>query len=214
MDHNLLIDWFSNLVKSLGVWGIFLGCVIEEIIVPIPSSVVLLTGGAILLAEYNEVSQIFLLQLGLLTFMASLGGTLGALFPFLIFYHGGKRGIDKFGKYFGLNWDSIENFKLKLNKTKSDELSIFLLRTIPVIPSILLAGTCGVIRINPIKFSLLFFSGGLLRSGFLIFLGWQLGGYANIFDSIENISNYITKIAFTILIIYLVWILVKKKYNL
>lgn len=215
MNYDSLIVWLTNLIKNWGFWGLFFASALEEIIVPIPSSVVLITAGAILLTNYEKFNHYFLLDFTFLSFVGALGGTLGAMVPFLIFYIGGKSSIDKFGKYFGLSWDSIENFKHKLNSTRSDELTIFILRTLPIIPSILIAGTCGVIRINPLKFMLLFLGGGFFRCGILIFLGWQLGlAYLTHIKNIEEISNYITKIAFTILSVYIVWILVKRKYNL
>jgi membrane protein DedA with SNARE-associated domain len=44
----------------------------------------------------------------------ALGVTLGSFVTYSLGYFGGKPAIEKFGKYFGLSWNSVQKFHNKL----------------------------------------------------------------------------------------------------
>jgi len=191
------MNWLVEAIKNNGSLSIFLGGIIEEIIIPIPSPLISMAGGAFLIPKHGSV--IFsLLQKVVLPF--SLGATLGSSLVYLIAYFGGRFLIEKMEKYLGFSWQMLEKTRNKFIKGSRDEWAIFLLRAIPVIPVSLISGVCGAVRINWKEFYLFTFLGLMVRSFILGFLGWKAGSafqqLAGGFDKIEGIVSLIMLIFF------------------
>ena len=73
----------------LGAMGVFFAEIIEEVVVPIPSALVLFTSGFILLS--GEVSYEFFKDLiFVITIPGALGLTLGSTVIYYLAYYGGK----------------------------------------------------------------------------------------------------------------------------
>jgi len=184
------MNWLIERIQTNGVLSIFIGGIIEEIFVPIPSPLVSMAGGAFLLNQ-SEGSILFaLLKKVVLPF--SLGATLGSYFVYLLAFFGGRFLIEKMEKYLGFNWQMVEKTKNKFIKGYQDELAIFMLRAIPVFPVSLVSGVCGIVRINWKEFTLFTFLGLMVRSLILGFLGWQAGeAYETMVHGIDRIENLV-----------------------
>lgn len=180
-----------DMVKTHGSLAMFIGGVTEQIIVPIPSPIISMSGGAFLISPNINFFQSLLDIFLRVSLPYSIGAILGTSLIFLIAYFGGQPIIDKFGKYVGIKWSLIEKIKADFKKTISDELFILIAISIPVVPVSLITAFCGGFRIKPIKFYPLAFLALIIRSTILGFLGFQMGeaftGLANGLDKIESI---------------------------
>jgi membrane protein DedA with SNARE-associated domain len=163
--------------------GVFLGVLIEAIIVPIPSPLIVMFAGFVLiqpgLSLLPALARIFLV----IVLPASAAGLIGNYVVYWIAYFGGKPLIQKLEKYLGFSWGDVLHIRKKFGLAKSEGLSIALLRAIPIMPLSLISGAAGVFKLDWKKFGISSLAGMLFRNMFS-HTGWQVG---NLFlDSREN----------------------------
>ena len=85
-----------------------------------------------------------------------------------------------------------EEIKKKLNKSQSDEFTLFILWFLPIIPSAAIAIFCGIVRYSLFKYILLGISGLFFRAIIIGLIGWQAGElYYVAAEQISLIENYI-----------------------
>lgn len=190
-----ILQMILGLVKTHGLLSMFLGGVIEQIIVPIPSPIITMSGGAFLVSKNVGFFQIIWEIISKVSLPYSIGAVIGTSMVFLVAYFGGRPLIEKFGKYVGIKWSLIEKIKIDFQKTISDELFIFIAVIIPVVPVSLISGFCGGFRIKPAKFYPIMFIALIFRAIILGFIGFQMGeaflGLANGLDKIESFLTII-----------------------
>lgn len=201
------IYFLQTFILPIGGVGVFLASVIEEVIVPIPSAFVLLTAGFLFLSNLSGL-QIFLTLFLKIVIPASLGITIGSLFVYGLSYKLGKPFIIKYGKWFSLSWKDIEESEKRFSKGLKDEISIFISRAIPIIPSVVIAAVSGLFRINIRTYIIASFLGLLVRTSFLAIIGWQLGNLY--YKYAEIISRYENGTLAVILLFILLWILYRR----
>lgn len=188
MIHTI-IHLLEIYIIPLGGFGVFVAEVIEEVIVPIPSAVILLGSGFLFLKGSFSLSFVYTL---LFTIMipATLGLTLGSLVIYTLAYKGGKPFLDRFGTWIGVKWTDIESLQRKFEEGTFDEWTFMFARVFPVVPSVLIAVFCGLTRMPIKKYISLTLIGASLKALLLALVGWQVGGlylkYANVIGRIEN----------------------------
>lgn len=184
-----------EMIKTHGSLAMFIGGITEQIIVPIPSPIISMSGGVILVSRAGTFFQSLIDILLNVSLPYSVGALIGTSLIFLIAYLGGRPIIDKFGKYIGIKWSLIEKIKSDFQKTISDELFTLIAISIPVVPVSLITAFCGGFRVKPIKFFPLAFLALVIRSTVLGFIGFQMGeaflGLANGLDKIESIITVV-----------------------
>lgn len=204
MIENTII-FLQNSILPLGALGVFLASVIEEVIAPIPSALVMTMSGFLLVAgpvSLNTISDlIFKVALP-----SAFGVTIGSLFVFYVAKYGGKFIIEKWGKYLGLYLEDINKIQQKFSDTNRDELFIGFARVIPIVPSVAISAFCGILQMGLIKYFIITFVGVFLRGIILGIIGWQVGNvytkYASFISSIESvvlISTGVVILAFIVL---------------
>lgn len=193
-----LVEFLRANIIPLGAFGVFSATFIEEVIAPIPSALVLLLSGFLFLSGPMGWSLILTLVIKIVI-PATLGITIGSLAVYGIAYFLGQPFLEKWGKYLGVTWDSVERAKERFSKTQKDELTLFVTRTIPVIPSVAINAFCGMVRFPFISYITLTFLGTLIRASILGLIGWKVGDYysyyASILNKTENIVWYLIIIA-------------------
>jgi membrane protein DedA with SNARE-associated domain len=171
----------------------FLGALIEEIIAPIPSPVVMTLAGS--LASASNQNWLYLL---LLAFTGSIGKTLGA---YAIYYVADKAEdvfISKFGKFIGINQHDVEKISKKINSGSRDDLVLFLLRAIPIVPTAPVSVVCGLIKTNLKTYLYTTFLGTLVRNIFYLYLGFSS---LNALESINSDIDTFEKIGYGIVLL-------------
>ncbi|MHB1316578.1 MAG: DedA family protein [Minisyncoccota bacterium] len=188
MIHSI-IDILTQYAVPLGWFGVFIAEVIEEIVVPIPSSIILLGAGFIFLKGTFTLNLLWTL-LFTIAIPAATGLTLGSFVIYILAYKGGKLFLDKYGNWVGIRWSDIESMNERFNSGNLDELSIIIARVFPIIPSVLIAVFCGLIRMPYKKYIYLTFVGAFFKALLLAIVGWQVGRfyikYASIISRVEN----------------------------
>jgi membrane protein DedA with SNARE-associated domain len=198
--------WIMESMRAHGQLAVFIGVMIEQIIVPIPSPVIIMGAGAILIAPELSIPNAFLQILWIIVLPGTVASTLGSFIGYTISYYGGKALVVRLQRFLGVDWDEIGNLEKRF-QGKKEALSIFLSRAIPVFPISLVSIFAGLLRI-PIKpFTLYTFLGSIFRCFFLAFIGWWIGStyekVATRLDSAETIVSIIMLMAMVGILGYL-----------
>jgi membrane protein DedA with SNARE-associated domain len=184
-----LVHFLQTSILPWGALGVFLASVIEEVIAPIPSALVMTMSGFLLVTGPVSIKAISALIFKV-AIPAALGVTLGSYVIYFAAKFGGKYLIEKWGKYLGLYWADIEKLQSRLSNTKKDELFIGLARIIPFVPSVAISAFCGILEINIFRYFIISFVGVFFRGIVLGIVGWQAGNvyekYAQTISSVEN----------------------------
>jgi len=187
-----ITQWIMELMRTHGQLSVFIGVMIEQIIVPIPSPLIIMGAGAILILPGLSIPNAFLQILWIIVLPGSIASTLGSYIGYMISFYGGKALVIRFQRFLDVDWDQIERLEKRF-QGKKEALSIFLSRAIPVFPISLISIFAGLLRV-PIKpFTLYTFLGSVFRCFFLGFFGWWIGStyekVATRLDSVETIVS-------------------------
>ncbi len=193
-------------IIKFGAGGVFIAALLEEIIAPIPSSLVAMFAGFFLVpTEYTWLQAVGTSFLEVAIPM-SVGITIGSLVFYTIAYFGGKPIIIRYGKWFGLSWTLIEKTEEKFIKGHKDEIILLSLRSLPFVPSVAISAFCGLVRYPVKTFIVVSFIGSLIRATIMAMIGWQVRDayitYAGIISQIEIFVFVVIILAFVLFVIY------------
>lgn len=205
-----LTQWIIEAIRQLGWVGVFLGVLIEAVIVPIPSPAIVMFAGFVMIEPNLALLAALLRIILVIVIPATIAGLIGNYVVYWICYLGGKPLIRKFEKLIGFSWKDVLQIRKKFDMTGSEGLSIALLRAIPIMPLSLVSGAAGILKIDWRKFGLASAAGMFVRNLILGFLGWKLGElYFGIAEKIDNLESFIT---FTIIgLVVIVFLLYRFK---
>lgn len=203
-----LINWLHTFAQQVPVtWFIFIGALVEEIIAPIPSPLVMMLGGSILAGQGSPLYWILFLAV-----IGAFSKTLGSLLMYVIADKAEDVIVNKFGKFLGVSHSDTEGFGKFLGEGKRDDIAIFLMRAIPVMPTAPVSVIAGLIKINLKTYLLSTFLGLIVRNIIYLYLGYtSLGALESLnegFDSLEKIG-YVAIALFAGLV--LVWMYRKRQ---
>ena len=192
--------------------GVFIGVILEAILAPIPSPLIPLAAGALLIPADATLLAVFYQSFTIVAFWGALGATVGALIPYAIAYFGGRLLIEKYGGYFGFSWEEIKKIQKRLEKIRYDEAILFVCRLAPVIPLSPISLLFGIVRFNLIKFLILTFIGTIPRYFVLAVLGWY---FKSAYTQLAEIFGFYEMIATLVIvcITILAFVLIRKKRN-
>ena len=182
----LLGTFILNLIDNYGYLGMFLGMVLEAVIIIIPSEAILATAG-------------ILAGRGIFSFWgAFITGLLGSVFCAIVIYFmgyfGGNSFVRKYGKYFFMKEDDLEKSDSWFNKYGL--LAALIGRNIPIIRT-LISLPIGIMRLSFWKFLLLTTIGSIPWTLLFVYLGYSLG------NNWVIINVYIDKLKVPIIILLL-----------
>ncbi|MEN6592093.1 MAG: VTT domain-containing protein [Methanobacterium sp.] len=205
-----IILYLESVLLAYGSLGVFLGSIVEEIIAPIPSTLVIMgTSFIILKGTVISPETVFSLFVNVVL-PASVGVTIGSLLIYTLAYYLGKELIDRLGKYLGVSWENIEKAQSKFEESRSDEVVLFIVRAIPVVPSIAINVFCGFVRYDLRKFVVITFLGTLIRAFILGFLGWQFG---SLYQTISTEISYLEEISVVVIVLSIIIYFLYEKYK-
>ena len=205
-----IIIFLEEFMMTYGSWGIFLGSILEEIIAPIPSTAVIMGSSFFIMGNLPISVSAFGKLFISIALPAASGVTLGSLLIYGVVYRIGKPFVDRWGKYLGLSWNEIKKTEEKYSKNNLMDVSIFALRAIPVVPSVVISAFCGFIKFNIKKYVFVTFLGTLVRAFILGFIAWQFGSLYRQIESELAISEEIVIVG---LIIAVIGFIIYKKYK-
>ncbi len=182
-------NYVLNLIGNFGYFGMFLGMVLEAVIIIIPSELILATGG-------------ILAGSGIFSFWgAFITGLLGSVFCAVIIYYmgyfGGKGFAKKYGKYFFMKDNEIE--KSNSWYDKYGLIASCIGRNVPIVRT-LVSLPIGIARLSFKKFLIYTTIGSIPWTFVFVYFGYTLG---NNWVILEQITSRI-KVPIKILLIILV----------
>lgn len=195
-----LIKFVEVLIIKLGLAGVFFLMLLEGMLLPIPSEVVMTFSGYLafygLLDSFGSYPSIVLLLLA-----GSVGDLVGAWIAYAIGKYGGDPFIIHYGKYFFLKADTIERTKTWFYKY--GDISVFTTRFLPVFRTFI-SIPAGIATMDFKKFSIYTLTGDLIYNAVLIYLGILFGSHWELLLKYFDEFSYVGIAAFIIVVIYLV----------
>ena len=183
-------EFVLDLIRDFGYFGMFLGMVLEAVIIVIPSEAILATGG--ILAGQKVFSFFGAFITGL------LGSVFCAIVIYIMGYFGGKPFIKKYGKYFFMKEEDIEKSDSWFNKYGL--FAALIGRNFPIVRT-LISLPIGIMRLPFLKFVMYTIIGSIPWTFVFVYVGYALG------NNWILISDYISKLKTPIKIIIAILII-------
>lgn len=201
-----ILTWIMESIRAYGPWSVFIGVIIESVIVPIPSPLIIMGAGFVLISadfRFFEALAPILLQIVL---PGSIASTLGAYVGYAIGYFGGKPMIDRWKGFLGFSWADVEAMERKF-KSSGIKASIFFLRALPIFPLSVISAAAGLLRLPLKEFSLWTFYGTIPRCLLLAYLGWGLGEtYQSIARGIDRAESIVSALLIVLILAGIIWL--------
>ena len=194
-----MTDFLLNLIGSYGYIGMFIGMVLEAVIIIIPSEFILATGGILASKGIFSLWGAFITGL--------LGSVFCAIIIYLMGYFGGKTFIKKYGKYFFMKEEDIEKSDSWLNKYGL--VSALICRNFPIVRT-LISLPIGIMRLSFIKFVIYTTIGSIPWTFLFVYVGYELGENWIILNTIMSYFKIPIRIILLIIIIRIIYKMVKK----
>ena len=191
-----LVQAVLGFAMQLGYPGIFLAMLLETIVTPIPSEVIMPFAG-FLVYKYGSG----LIGVLLVATLGALGSTLGSFILYLASLKAGRFLVLKYGRYVFLSESKLRLAEVWFDK--HGEKAVFLGRLGPLVRE-LISIPAGLSRMKLKAFLPYTFAGSWIWSALLAYLGFKLGEGWNSISSISNIIEIASAGVIIIVIIYLV----------
>ena len=159
-----MAEFVLGLIGSFGYLGMFLGMVLEAVIIIIPSELILATGGILAAKGIFSFWGAFLTGL--------IGSVFCAIVIYIMGYFGGRPFIKKYGKYFFMKEEEIEKSDSWFNKYGM--LSALIGRNFPIVRT-LISLPIGITRQSFIKFLIYTTIGSIPWTFAFVYVGYTLG---------------------------------------
>lgn len=192
-------NYVLGLIGNFGYFGMFLGMILEAVIIIIPSELILATGG-------------ILAGQGIFSFLgAFLTGLLGSVFCAVIIYYmgyfGGKGFAKKYGKYFFMKTDEVEKSNSWFDKYGL--IAACIGRNVPIVRT-LVSLPIGVARLSFKKFLLYTTLGSIPWTFVFVYFGYALGNNWVVLKQVTSRLKLPIRILLGILIISWLYKMIKR----
>lgn len=186
-------DFAIELIKEYGYFGMFLGMVLEAVIIAIPSEAILATGGILASQKIFSFWGAFITGI--------LGSTFCAIVIYLMGYFGGRPFIKKYGKYFFMKEEDIEKSDSWFNKYGL--MASLIGRNFPIVRT-LISLPIGIMRLSFIKFIIYTIIGSIPWTLVFVYVGYTLGNNWTLVN--DYVSKLKTPIKFLLIILVISYI--------
>lgn len=185
-----MIDYFIDQLKALAELVplpifTFLGALVEEVIAPIPSPVVMTLAGSFAAAEQQSILYLLFLAL-----VGTIGKTIGMFVVYIISRTFENVVTNKFGKFVGITDKQVEKISAKLGKGWKDNVALFLLRAAPIVPTAPVSIVAGLLRLDLKSYLISSAAGVFVRNVFYLYLGFtSVGALEKINDNLDSLET-------------------------
>lgn len=193
-------EFVINLMNNYGYLGMFLGMVLEAVIIIIPSEAILATGGILAASNIFSFWGAF--------FTGLLGSVFCAIVIYFMGYFGGNPFIKKYGKYFFMKEEDIEKSDSWFNKYGM--IGALIGRNFPIIRT-LISLPIGIMRLSFFKFLIYTIIGSIPWTFVFVYVGYTLGNGWTIVN--KYVGNLKVPIKILILLLIFSYFLKKIKLN-
>lgn len=183
-----LISWIEGVISAMGPLGISLLMAIESCNIPLPSEAVLPFAG-------------YLVSKGTMNFhLAAIAGAFGCVIgsipSYYIGFFGGRKFVEKYGKYFLVSKKDLDEADKWVDKY--GDWAFFLCRMLPVVRTFI-SLPAGILKARKRTFFSLTFLGSLIWSYVLVYVGVKLGEHLDKLKAIWHKFDAVIIIAILIL---------------
>ena len=161
---SIMIHWIQDVVTNMGPWGVALLMAIESCNIPLPSEAILPFAG------YLVTKGVFSIHTA--AFFGALGCVLGSIPSYYLGYFGGRKFIEKYGKYFLISKHDLEIADKWVDKY--GDWSFFICRMLPVVRTFI-SLPAGILKARKRTFFIFTFIGSLVWSYLLVWVGVKVG---------------------------------------
>lgn len=201
-----ILNWIMDSIRAHGPWSVFVGVIIESVIVPIPSPLIIMGAGFVLISADLSFFQALLPIVLQIVLPGSVASTLGSYIGYGIGYFGGKPMVDRWERFLGFRWNDVAAMERRFQSGRINT-SIFFLRALPIFPLSVISAAAGLLRLPLRQFSLWTFYGTIPRCLFLGYLGWGLGEtYQGIAKGIDKAEGIVSGILILAIIGAILWL--------
>jgi membrane protein DedA with SNARE-associated domain len=201
-----ILNWIMESIRSYGALSVFIGVIIESVIVPIPSPLIIMGAGFLLISPDLSLFQALPPMILQIVLPGAVASTLGAYIGYAIGYLGGKPLVDRWERFLGFNWNDVESLERRFQRGQVNT-TIFFLRALPIFPLSVISAAAGLLRLPIRQFSLWTFYGTIPRCLFLGYLGWGLGDtYQSIAKGIDKAEGVVSAILILSIFAVIVWL--------
>ncbi len=166
---------------------VFIGGLLEEIVAPIPSPLVMSATGTLINTQQKGI--LFLLLAGL---VGSVAKTIGCWFWYFLADKGEDFILTRFGKYIGFSHNEVESIGKHFKNNENDFLILLLTRAIPLMPTTPVSVVAGIIKIDMKKYLLASFAGNFIRNMMFLYIGYVGGeAYKDLLNGLNNIESLV-----------------------
>ena len=159
-----LINWIESVITALGPWGIALLMAIESCNIPLPSEAILPFAG------YLVSKGVFSIHTAAI--YGARGCVIGSVPSYYLGYFGGRKFIEKYGKYFLISKHDLEIADKWVDKY--GDWSFFICRMLPVVRTFI-SLPAGILKAKKRFFFTFTFLGSLVWSYLLVYVGVKVG---------------------------------------
>lgn len=194
---NPIIEYLHTLSQAMPLpLFISVGAAIEEIIAPIPSPLVMTLGGSLAAA-----SGLHWLSLVYLAVIGSFAKTIASYLVYVVSDKAEDLVLGKFGRFLGVTHKEVEKLGSQLSGGWKDDLVMFALRAIPIIPTAPVSIISGLLKVNLLTFFWTTFVGYIIRNYFYLYLGaTSIGALESLNEGLDSVE----KIGYLIIFILLI----------
>ncbi|REE91614.1 membrane protein DedA with SNARE-associated domain [Paenibacillus taihuensis] len=196
------IEWISNLaiqlIHALGITGIFIGMILESACIPIPSEVIMLSGGAAVSTGSMTYAEVVLAGVA--------GNVVGSVIAYYIGAFGGRTLLERYGKYVLFNAAHFEQSQRWFERY--GQSTVFFARNLPFIRTFI-SLPAGIARMPFMKFLLFSLLGCIPWNMALAYAGLKLGANADSIETYLHPISYALAGAAVLLLVY--WLLRKRR---
>ncbi len=189
--HGFSLEALRDILVAYGLFAPFFLGVAEEVLFFIPSALLFLAMGLVLISSNASFGAALAAAFGQIALPAAFGVTIGAGLMYAVAYFGGKPAIARFGRYVGIRWDDVARVGRFFGAGYTDEAVLVALRAIPIFPISIVSAFCGLVRVPTGPFFGTTFIGSFIRVGALSLFGWYVGReYAAYAEQIARFEGY------------------------
>lgn len=186
-----LISWVQELSQKIHlIYFVIIGSLVEEVVAIIPSPLVLLIAGSIAATQGETVFYLLWLSV-----IASGSKTAASLILYFIADKAEDVVVRKYGKYLGISENNLEEIGTYFSKGNRDDIMIFLLRALPIMPTGPVSVIAGLIKVNIKSYIVSTFLGLFVRNLLYLYLGYtsldSIEALSQGFDSLEKVGYFI-----------------------
>lgn len=201
-----ILNWIIDSIRAHGPWSVFIGVIIESVIVPIPSPLIIMGAGFLLIRPELSFLEALMPILAQIVLPGSIASTLGAYIGYGIGYLGGKPLVERLQGFLGFSWSDVEAMERRFHVGQVNT-SLFFLRALPIFPLSVISAAAGLLRLPIKQFTLWTFYGSIPRCLFLGYLGWGLGEpYQAIAKGIDKLETIVSLLLLGLIFALILWL--------